>query len=154
MEAIEAAFRFGSGKIQIISQDSVHPFSTGWHCPHCDIAIRLPSPGLFSFNNPLGACPECRGFGRIIGIDWNRVMPDRSLSIASGVVKPFQSGHSKECQRDLLKAAARNDIDVNCPFEELPKADQELGPQWRGRQPRGSLGAWPMVWREGILRLA
>jgi excinuclease ABC subunit A len=124
-EAIEAAFRFGSGKIQIIHEGSEHPFSTGWHCPHCDLAIRAPTPGLFSFNNPLGACPECRGFGRTIGIDWNRVLPDRSLSIASGVVKPFQSGHSKECQRDLLRAAARNDVDVNCPFEELPRSDQD-----------------------------
>jgi excinuclease ABC subunit A len=125
VEAIEASFRFGSGKIQIIDQQFIHPFSTGWHCPHCDLAIRPPSPGLFTFNNPLGACPECRGFGRIIGIDWNRVLPDRSLSLRSGVVKPFQSGQSKECQRDLLKAASRNEIDVNCPFEELPKTDQD-----------------------------
>ena len=125
VEAVEASFRFGSGKIQIVDQESPHPFSTGWHCPHCDLAIRPPSPGLFTFNNPLGACPECRGFGRIIGIDWNRVLPDRSLSLRSGVVKPFQSGQSKECQRDLLKAAARNDIDVNCPFDELPKTDQD-----------------------------
>jgi excinuclease ABC subunit A len=123
-EAIEAAFRFGSGKIQIVHEGSSHPFSTGWHCPHCDIAIRAPTPGLFSFNNPLGACSDCRGFGRTIGIDWSRVMPDRSLSIASGVVKPFQSGHSKECQRDLMRAAARNEVDVNCPFEELPLPDQ------------------------------
>ena len=123
-EAIEAAFRFGSGKIQIVHEGSSHPFSTGWHCPHCDVAIRAPTPGLFSFNNPLGACPDCRGFGRTIGIDWGRVMPDRSLSIASGVVKPFQSGHSKECQRDLMRAAARNEIDVNCSFEELPQSDQ------------------------------
>ncbi len=125
VEAIEASFRFGSGKIQIVDEESTHPFSTGWHCPHCDLAIRPPSPGLFTFNNPLGACPECRGFGRIIGIDWNRVLPDRSLSLRSGVVKPFQSGQSKECQRDLLKAATRNDIDVNCPFDELPKTDQD-----------------------------
>ena len=124
-EAIEASFRFGAGKIQVIDQESTHPFSTGWHCPHCDIAIRPPSPGLFSFNNPLGACPECRGFGRIIGIDWNRVLPDRSQSLRSGVIRPFQSGHSRECQRDLLKAAARSEIDVDCPFDELPKADQD-----------------------------
>ena len=124
-EAVEASLRFGSGKIQIVAGGSTHPFSTGWHCPHCDIAIRSPSPGLFTFNNPLGACPECRGFGRIIGIDWNRVLPDRSLSIRSGVIRPFQSGQSKECQRDLLRAAARSDVDVDSPFEELPKADQD-----------------------------
>jgi excinuclease ABC subunit A len=134
-EAIEAAFRFGSGKIQIVHEGASHPFSTGWHCPHCDIAIRAPTPGLFSFNNPLGACPDCRGFGRTIGIDWSRVMPDKSLSIASGVVKPFQSGHSKECQRDLLRAAARNEIDVNCPFEELPRSDQNWVVEGDGGDP-------------------
>ncbi len=134
-EAIEAALRFGSGKIQVVHEGSGHPFSTGWHCPHCDIAIRAPSPGLFSFNNPLGACPECRGFGRTIGIDWSRVLPDRSLSIASGVVKPFQSGHSKECQRDLMRAAARNEIDVNCPFEQLPQSDQNWVLQGDGGNP-------------------
>jgi excinuclease ABC subunit A len=123
-EAVEASFRLGSGKIQIIDQGGTHPFSSGWHCPHCDLAIRAPSPGLFTFNNPLGACPECRGFGRIIGIDWNRVLPDRSLSIRSGAIRPFQSGQSKECQRDLLKAAARKEVDVDLPFEELPKSDQ------------------------------
>lgn len=124
-EAVEAALRFGAGKIEVYESAQAHPFSSGWHCAHCDITIRPPSPGLFSFNSPLGACPDCRGFGRIIGIDWNRVMPDRSLSIAAGVVKPFQSGQSKDCQRDLMKAAAQNDVDVHMPFEELPKSDQD-----------------------------
>lgn len=126
-EAVESALRFGQGKIEVhnLQAKTQVPFSTGWHCAHCDITIRPPSPGLFTFNNPLGACPDCRGFGRIIGIDWNRVLPDRSLSIAAGVVKPFQSGQSRECQADLMKAAARRDVDVHCPFEELPKADQD-----------------------------
>lgn len=126
-EAVESALRFGQGKITVHDQagDSHHPFSSGWHCPHCDIDIRPPSPGLFTFNNPLGACPDCKGFGRIVGIDWNRVMPDRSLSLAAGVVKPFQSGQSKECQRDLMRAAARREVDVHTAFEELPKADQD-----------------------------
>ncbi len=124
-EAVEAALRFGAGKIDVYDSGHAHPFSSGWHCAHCDLTIRPPTPGLFSFNNPQGACPDCRGFGRIIGIDWNRVMPDRSLSIASGVVKPFQSGQSKDCQRDLVKAAARNDVDVHTPFDELPKSDQD-----------------------------
>ena len=125
-EAVESALRFGQGKITVQhpASQARHPYSSGWHCPHCDLTIRPPSPGLFTFNNPLGACPECRGFGRIIGIDWNRVLPDKSLSIAAGVVKPFQSGQSRECQTDLIKAAARKDVDIHCPFEELPKADQ------------------------------
>jgi excinuclease ABC subunit A len=126
-EAIEQALKYGKGRVSVVEVDNrvEHKFSTGWHCPYCDIDIRPPSPGLFSFNNPLGACPDCRGFGRTIGIDLNRAMPDRSLSLAGGVVKPFQSGQMQECQRDLIKCATRREVDIHLPFEELPAADQE-----------------------------
>lgn len=127
-EAVETSLRLGKGKITLVDPETGEsfPHSTGWHCAHCDLDIRPPAPGLFSFNNPLGACPECRGFGRVIGIDYDRVMPDPSLSIAGGVVKPFQSGQSRECQRDLLKACADHDIDVHLPFEELPEGDRKF----------------------------
>jgi excinuclease ABC subunit A len=143
-EAIETALRFGKGKINIIrasteniehrinpqpairNPQSEHPFSTGWHCAHCDLDIRPPTSGLFSFNNPLGACPECRGFGRTIAIDLNRAIPDRSLSIAQGVVRVFRGQEMGESQKDLLRACAREEIDVHRPFEELPKADQDF----------------------------
>ena len=126
-EAIEAALRLGQGHLGIWkdSQSEMHPYSAGWHCAHCDIDIRPPSPGLFSFNNPLGACPSCRGFGRVIGLDWGRVIPDRSVSLAGGVIKPFQGGMSQECQRDLLKAAKRREVDISCPFDELPESDKQ-----------------------------
>src|SRR5437660_9647754 len=102
------------------------PFSTGWHCAHCDIDIRPPTPGLFSFNNPLGACPECRGFGRTIAIDLNKAIPDRNLSIKQGAVRVFRGEEFGESQKDLLRACVREEIDINLPFEELPKADQEF----------------------------
>ncbi len=128
-EAIETALRFGKNRLTVFStkDDSpvaTHPYSSTWHCAHCDLDVRPPSPGLFTFNNPLGACPACRGFGRIIGIDLNRVMPDRSLSLAQGAIKPFQTGHSKECQADLIRNASRHDVDLHVPFEDLPEADQ------------------------------
>ena len=125
-EAVETALRLGQGKITVRAPGSglEIPYSSGWHCAHCDRNIRPPSPGLFTFNNPLGACPNCRGFGRIIGIDYGRVLPDRSLSLADGVVKPFQSGHSRECQNDLLKAARARDLDVYAPFDQLSETDQ------------------------------
>ena len=134
VEAIETALRFGKGKVNIIpigsdSQQSTlnsQPFSVGWHCAHCDSDIRPPSPGLFSFNNPLGACPECRGFGRTITIDLNKAIPDRSLSIKQGVVRVFRGQEFGESQKDLLRACAREEVDVNLPFEELPKTDQEF----------------------------
>ena len=127
-EAIETALRLGKDRVTLIDPDTGEkfPHSSGWHCAHCDLDIRPPVAGLFSFNNPLGACPDCRGFGRVIGIDYDRVMPDRSMSIAGGVVKPFQSGQSRECQRDLLRACATADIDVHLPFEELPESDQRF----------------------------
>ncbi len=128
-ESIETALRFGKGRIRFIDPAgklSDEPFSTGWHCARCDLDIKAPTPGLFSFNNPLGACPQCRGFGRTIAIDLDRALPDKRLSIAAGVVKPFQSGQSAQCQRDLMRAAAREEIDVNKPFEDLPPSDQRF----------------------------
>jgi excinuclease ABC subunit A len=153
VESIETALRFGKDRINVIrisetgnrkpeieesprrrdkslsaigNPQSEMPFSTGWHCAHCDIDIRPPTPGLFSFNNPLGACPTCRGFGRTIAIDLNRAIPDRSLSIAGGVVRAFQGQQFGESQKDLLRACAREEVDVRIPFEDLPKADQDF----------------------------
>ena len=141
-EAIETALRFGKGRVAVVDAASraEYPFSSGWHCPRCDLDIPPPSPGLFSFNHPQGACPNCRGFGRTLGIDLDRALPDKRLSLAQGVVKPFQSGMSAECQRDLMKSARREDIDVNCPFEDLPKTDQDWVIYGSSRQPKKSGG--------------
>ena len=142
VEAIETALRFGKGKVNVIPLLTSHsspitahgspiadqslPFSSGWHCAYCDIDIRPPAPGLFSFNNPLGACPECRGFGRTIAIDLNKAIPDRSLSIKQGVVRVFRGAEFGESQKDLLRACAREEIDTHVPFEELPRSDQKF----------------------------
>jgi len=127
-ESIETALRLGKDRITFISpaDGKTHPFSAGWHCAHCDTSIRPPSPGLFSFNNPLGACPACRGFGRVVGLDYARVIPDRSLSVSGGVIKPFQSGQSRESQRDLLRACAYHNINIHTPFEKLSLKDQDF----------------------------
>ena len=127
-EALETALRFGKDRVNVIDVASraEHPYSTGWHCAHCDLDIRRPTPGLFSFNSPLGACPECRGFGRTIGVDLERAIPDRSLSIAAGAVRVFRGAEMGESQKDLLRACAREEIDVHVPFEELPKSDQDF----------------------------
>ncbi|MBJ7259485.1 MAG: excinuclease ABC subunit UvrA, partial [Chthoniobacterales bacterium] len=126
-EAVETALRLGKGRILVVdaATGETKPFSTGWHCAWCDLDIRPPTPGLFSFNHPLGACPECRGFGRVIGLDWGRIIPDRSRTLAEGLVRPFQSGMAQECQTDLMRHARRRNIDLHCPFCDLPKADQD-----------------------------
>ncbi len=141
-EAVETALRFGKGRASLVdaATGQATPFSSAWECPHCDTAITPPSPGLFSFNHPLGACPSCRGFGRTLGIDYDRALPDRRLSIAQGVVRPFQTGFSQDCQRDLLKAARRDDIDINVPFAELPPADQDWVLYGSSRSPDATSG--------------
>ena len=81
-------------------------------------------------------------------------MPDRSQSLSVRRDQAFQSGHSKECQRDLLKAAARNDVDVDCPFEELPKADQDWVLNGEGGDPEEAWQNGQWYGGEGIFRLA
>jgi excinuclease ABC subunit A len=96
-----------------------HFFSRGLHCAHCDIEYSEPTPALFSFNHPVGACPACRGFGRVIGIDYNLVLPDHSKTLAGGVVKPWQTGQSAECQADLMKFCRIRKAPTDVPFQEL-----------------------------------
>ncbi len=125
-EAAEISFSLGKGKVTILETKSgrEYVFSRGWHCAICDIDIRGPSPGLFSFNNPLGACPSCRGFGRTLGIDLARAVPDHALSIEEGVVRAFQGERGRECQEDLLRCAGIRGLNCLAPFEDLSKVDQ------------------------------
>jgi excinuclease ABC subunit A len=124
-EAVEAALRHGQGEVQVFDPATGPDpknelrFSSAWVCPYDGTRFREPSPALFSFNNPLGACPTCRGFGRTIEIDYERALPDRRLTIRGGVVKPWQSGVSLECQKDLLKHCAKEGVPVDRPFCDL-----------------------------------
>jgi excinuclease ABC subunit A len=94
-------------------------FASAWVCPYDGTRFREPTPALFSFNNPQGACPTCRGFGRTIEIDYERALPDRRLTLKGGVVKPWQSGISLQCQKDLLKHCAKEGVPVDKPFCDL-----------------------------------
>lgn len=131
-EAIESALRHGQGQVQIfdaatgIDAKSELRFSSNWTCPYDGTEFREPSPALFSFNNPMGACPTCRGFGRTIEIDYERALPDRRLTIRGGVVKPWQTGQSVGYQRDLLKHCAREGISVDKPFCDLEPWQQKF----------------------------
>jgi len=127
-EAVEAALHFGKGKLRILDPDKPKDeasFSSHWHCASCDVELRPPTPGLFSFNNPLGACPKCRGFGRTIGLDLDRALPDKSLSIKEGLVKAFQGDTYSECQRDLVRCAKIRGIDLDTPYDSLLKDERE-----------------------------
>jgi excinuclease ABC subunit A len=126
LEALEQAFHYGKGKARVLDAATGEgpAFSRGWHCARCDVQLREPTPALFSFNNAVGACPVCRGFGRVIGIDLNRALPDHSLSLRGGVVRAFQGSVMAESQKDLLRCAKGRGLDVDVPFEDLPKEHQ------------------------------
>ena len=66
-------------------------FSTGLHCPDSDIRYADPQPALFSFNSAYGACETCRGFGRVIGVDYGLVIPDGRKTLRAGAIKPMQT---------------------------------------------------------------
>ena len=70
-------------------------FSTALHCPDCDIHYAEPNPSTFSFNSPLGACDTCRGFGRVIGVDYGLVLPDGRLTLREGAIRPWRSAPSR-----------------------------------------------------------
>ncbi len=130
-EAIEAALRLGKGQISVVLGDlkseitDLKSFSTDWRCADCDLKLPAPTPGLFSFNNPIGACPTCKGFGRTLGMDLTKAMPDESLSIRGGLVKAFSGNTYRESQDDLERAARRRKVDLDTPFCDLPAEHQK-----------------------------
>jgi excinuclease ABC subunit A len=121
LEALEAAFHLGKGHASIHDPKSTisESFTTSWTNPKTGFTLRAPTPALFSFNSPLGACPKCRGFGRVIGIDLEKSVPDPTLSIKQGAIKPFQGDRGEECQRDLLRNCKERSIDISEPWEDL-----------------------------------
>jgi excinuclease ABC subunit A len=152
IEAAEQALHFGQGELHLFApapgsagfQPAGH-FSRGLHSPETGRHFRPATPALFSFNSPLGACPRCRGFGRIIEIDTNLAIPDRSLSLADGAVKAFQGDTYGESQKDLLRFAKKAGIPVNVPFAELSAAHQRL--VLEGEPDYGQPGReWPQAW--------
>ncbi len=130
LEGLEAAFRHGRGRVTLYPLDAQRRrgaplrFSAGLHCPDCDRDYREPQPNLFSFNSPMGACDTCRGFGRVIGIDYGLVIPDPSLSLAAGAIRPWQTEAYRECQDDLLRYARRRGVPVDLPWRDLDPAQQ------------------------------
>jgi excinuclease ABC subunit A len=157
-EACEQAFHFGHGKLAVhelplvsdpqarTTRDAPRLFSNRFHCATCDLDYREPSAALFSFNHPVGACPECKGFGRIITIDYNLAIPDRSKTLADGAVKPWQTETGKECQRDMLNHAGRNKCPLNVPFRDLPEKWQRWVVDGDPGYGKDKDHEWPKAW--------
>ena len=152
VEGCEQAFHFGKGKLTLFEIDAeariANPrfFSNRFHCATCDLDYREPSPALFSFNHPLGACPSCKGFGRIITIDYQRAIPDRSKSLAGGAVKPWQVGHGLQSQNDLKRMCRARDLPMDVPFAQLSAADQKIVIEGDPDYGTDEEHEWPRAW--------
>jgi excinuclease ABC subunit A len=130
VEAIEVALKRGSGRMAVYSQQSsqqsgsdsnydVWKFSTGLHCPESDLRYTDPIPSMFSFNSAVGACEVCRGFGRVIGVDWGLVIPNEKLTLRAGAIKPIQTPAWSESQDDLMRHAEAAGIPRDTPWYKL-----------------------------------
>ena len=148
LEATESALHFGKGEIHLFSADKFTPaghYSRGLHSPKTGRTFRPASPGMFSFNSPLGACPKCRGFGRVIDIDYRLAIPDHSVSIDGGAIRPWEGEIYGESKKDLLRFTKKLGIPTNLPFAALTPEQKAFvldgSPGYDGKSHR-----WPKYW--------
>lgn len=141
-EALEAALLHGKGRcsVHFPSSETEERFTTLFECPDCKEGFEQPTPNMFSFNSPIGACPTCRGFGRTIGISMKLVIPDENLSIAEGCIKPFQTSSFMEIQEFLVKIAKKKRFPINTPWKDL--TDEEKRWVIEGEEPHDEKHWW------------
>jgi excinuclease ABC subunit A len=126
-ESVETALREGGGQLAVeVVGGPVREFNEDVRCSGCGVRLDRPQPLLFSFNHPLGACPECKGFGNVLKYDEALVVPDRTRSLAEGAVEPWTHPSGRWYQRELMKAARRRGLDTTTPWEKLPEDAREL----------------------------
>ena len=152
MDALEAALRLGGGRVDVrvlgdgeTGDRAVLRFSRQLQDPVSGITYTPPLPSTFSFNSPLGACDTCRGFGRVIGIDYGLVIPDETRTLREGAVRPWQSASFEEIQRDLLRYAPAENVRLDVPWKDLAQRERDWvingTPHWRGGE-----DAWQHQW--------
>ena len=150
VEAIEVALKRG-GRLNVYVQNQlgsdpnsaseagfdIWRFSTGLHCPDSDQRYTDPIPSMFSFNSAVGACETCRGFGRVIGVDYGLVIPNPKLTLRAGAIKTLQTPAWQENQDDLMRHAEAAGIPRDTPWEKLTQAQKDWvikgSPEWKGR---------------------
>lgn len=143
-EAIEAALAFGEGTVEVAlvdrAVDGAEPptqvFYTTWRCSACHTSHHAPIPALFNPQSSVGGCTVCGGFGRTVGVDPARVVPDPRLSLKGGAIAPFETKTQVGTRVEMLRAAAKKGIDVDAAWRELPSSQRDYimkgGPGWAG----------------------
>ncbi|MFA7464120.1 MAG: excinuclease ABC subunit UvrA [Syntrophales bacterium] len=125
VDSLESALKQGKGRLDIHLPGESRRYSARLECPYCGLRFRDPAANAFSFNSPAGACDTCRGFGRVIDIDPDLVVPDKSKTISGGAVKPW-AGIARVEFEDLKSFCRRRRIPLDTAFGELKKEHQRL----------------------------
>jgi excinuclease ABC subunit A len=151
-DALYSAFALGGGRAEVfVESGATLKFDEGFNCAECGTQLRPPEPALFSYNSPLGACDTCQGFGRVIGIDLDKVIPDAGKSLRAGAIALFQTKSNRECQDDLEALAGKHKVRLDVPWSELSErerswvldGDKGYAPGgWRHGQWYGVRGLW------------
>jgi excinuclease ABC subunit A len=128
--ALEEAYRLAAGRAVARGETARH-FSARPACPRCGLSLRRPVPALFSFNSPLGACSECQGFGRVIGIDPERVIPDPSRTLEEKPIAPWNTPAYEKRYDKLWAACAERGVPLDVPWRDLPQEARDF--VWSGK---------------------
>ncbi len=126
-ESFETALRNGDGRAIAVEMDSnvEHLYSAKFACPICNYSLEELEPRLFSFNNPMGACPRCDGLGSISFFDPKRVVAFPQLSLASGAIKGWDRRNQFYFQ--MLQSLGKHyGFDLDKPFDKLPERIQQM----------------------------
>ncbi len=131
-DSLELSFAQGAGRcvVRNISTKNDLKFSNIYECATSGIIYDEPQPRLFSFNNPLGACPTCEGFGRTMGIDEDLVIPNKQKTLADGAVQPFQTPSHLKYQDSLIAEGTKRNINLDTPVASLSR--EEFDFVWNG----------------------
>jgi excinuclease ABC subunit A len=149
IDAIETSLHFGQNEVHLFSANdlnSIGHYSRGLHSPKTGRTFRAATPALFSFNSPLGACPLCRGFGRVIEIDYRLALPDHSLSIDAGAIKCWESEVYGDSKKDLLVFARKKKISTHVPFASLSQEHRDFIINGEPGYGEENSKVWPQHW--------
>ena len=131
-DSIETSFHEGDGAAFAIelapdgTAAHVHRFSERFECRNCGIPYEIPQPRLFSFNNPFGACPTCHGFGNVIELDLDLVVPDPSKSVNEGAIEPWTKPHYRGCLVELKRSAKHGKARLDVPWRDLTDEERRF----------------------------
>jgi excinuclease ABC subunit A len=127
VDSLETCFQEGHGTAIVLTAETEPQrfyFSERFECKYDGTIYAQPEPRLFSFNNPFGACPACQGFGNIIGLDMDLVIPNPALTLDEGAIEPWTKPQHEWARTELKRFCKSERISLDVPFNQLPRADQ------------------------------